>query len=157
MTKQELIRNAKQGDKLLAVIKRLVFTEKSTISELWVNGIMFCHMLEDKDRGLTQWMTEQEIAAIKVPKATAIPRGLYHCKVTFSSRFQKMMPEVLNVPGFSGVRMHAGNKAEDTDGCPLFGDYNPSKQDWVSNSTARKDEFNMLINKVGGEYDLLVC
>ena len=157
MTKQELIRNAKQGDKLLAVIKRLVFTEKSTISELWVNGIMFCHMLEDKDRGLTQWMTEQEIAAIKVPKATAIPRGLYHCKVTFSSRFQKMMPEVLNVPGFSGVRMHAGNHADNTEGCPLFGDYNPSKQDWVSNSTARKDEFNLLINKVGGEYDLLVC
>ena len=157
MTKQELIANAKKGDKLLAVIKRMVFSNKSTIAELWVNGIFFCHMLEDKDRGLTQWMTEQEIAAIKVPKATAIPRGIYHCKMTMSPRFCKMMPEILNVPGFVGARMHAGNDADDTEGCPLFGDYNPSKQDWVSNSTKRKDEFYELVNKVGGEYDLLVC
>ena len=157
MTKQELIANAKKCDKLLSVIKRMVFSNKSTIAELWVNGIFFCHMLEDKDRGLTQWMSLQEIAAIKVPKATAIPRGMYHCKMTMSPRFGKMMPEILNVPGFVGARMHAGNDADDTEGCPLFGDYNPSKQDWVSNSTKRKDEFYELVNKVGGEYDLLVC
>lgn len=157
MTKQELIANAKLGDKLLAVIKRLVFTEKSTIAEFYVNGILFCHTLEDKDRGLTQWMSLQEIAAIKVPKQTAIPRGLYHCKMTMSPRFGKMMPEILNVPGFSGARQHAGNDADDTEGCPLFGDYNPKQPDWVSNSTKRKDEFYNLVNKVGGEYDLLVC
>ena len=122
MTKQELIANAKKGDKLLSVIKRMVFSNKSTIAELWVNGIFFCHMLEDKDRGLTQWMSLQEIAAIKVPKATAIPRGMYHCKMTMSPRFGKMMPEILNVPGFVGARMHAGNDADDTEGCPLFGD-----------------------------------
>lgn len=157
MTKQELIRNAKHGDKLLAVIKRLVFTEKSTISELWVNGIMFCHMLEDRDRGLHQWMSLEEIAAIKVARKTAIPRGFYHCKMTMSPHFGKMMPEILNVPGFSGARMHAGNHADNTEGCPLFGDYNPKQPDWVSNSTKRKDEFYDLVNKVGGEYDLLVC
>ena len=157
MTKQELIANAKKGDKLLAVIKRLVFTEKSTIAELWTNGILFCHILENKDRGLHQWMSLQEISAIKVQKQTAIPRGFYHCKMTMSPRFKKIMPEILNVPGFSGARMHSGNKAEDTDGCPLFGDYNPKQPDWVSNSTVRKDEFYELVNKVGGEYDLLIC
>ena len=97
MTKQELIDKAKTGDKLLVIIKRMVFSTKSTIAELWVNGILFCHILEDVDRGLHQWMSLQEIAAIKVPKQTAIPRGLYHCKMTFSNRFQKMMPEILNV------------------------------------------------------------
>lgn len=157
MTKQELISNAKTGDKLLAIIKRLVFSEKSTISELWVNGIFFCHILEDKDRGLHQWMIEAEIAAIKVPRQTAIPRGFYHCKMTLSPRFGKMMPEVLDVKCFSGVRMHAGNDADNTEGCPLFGDYSPKKPDWVSNSTARKNEFYSLIDAVGGEYDLLVC
>lgn len=157
MTKQELIANAKLGDKLLVIIKRLVFSEKSTISELWVNGILFCNMLEDKDRGLHQWMTLKEIAAIKVAGKTAIPRGFYHCKMTMSPRFKKMMPEILNVPGYSGARMHAGNKAEDTEGCPLFGDYNAKQPDWVSNSVKRKDEFYGLVNKVGGEFDLLVC
>ena len=88
MTKQELIANAKLGDKLLVIIKRLVFSEKSTISELWANGILFCNMLEDKDRGLHQWMTLKEIAAIKVAGKTAIPRGFYHCKMTMSPRFK---------------------------------------------------------------------
>lgn len=157
MTKKELIDNAKQGDKLLAMIKRMVFSEKSTISELWVNGILFCNMLEDKDRGLHMWMTKDEIAAIKVKEETAIPRGMYHCKMTMSHRFGKMMPEILNVPGYAGVRMHAGNKAENTEGCPLFGDYNKKQPDWVSNSTVRKDEFYELVNKVGGEFDLVIC
>ena len=157
MTKQELINNAKNGDKLLVVIKRLVFSEKSTIAELWTNGILFCNTLENKDRGLHQWMSLAEIASIKVMKETAIPRGYYHCKMTMSPRFGKIMPEILNVPGFSGARMHSGNKAEDTDGCPLFGDYNPKKPDWVSNSTVRKDEFYGLVDKVGGEFDLIIC
>lgn len=157
MTKEELIANAKTGDKLLAIIKRLVFSDKSTISELWINGILFCHILEDKDRGLHQWMSETEIAAIKVAGKTAIPRGMYHCKMTMSARFGKMMPQILCVPGFAGVRMHAGNDADNTEGCPLFGDYSPKKPDWVSNSTKRKDEFYNLVNKVGGEYDLIVC
>ncbi len=157
MTKEELIASAKDGDKLLVIIKRMVFSTKSTISELWVNGILFCHMLEDFDRGLHQWMTLAEIEAIKVRKQTAIPRGMYHCKMTMSPRFGKMMPEILGVKGFSGGRMHAGNDVDDTEGCPLFGDYNPKKPDWVSNSTKRKDEFYELVNKVGGEFDLVIC
>lgn len=157
MTKEELIAKAKKGYKLLVIIKRLVFSEKSTISELWVNGILFCHILEDKDRGLHQWMSVEEILSIKVPSKTAIPRGMYHCKMTMSARFGKVMPEILNVPGYAGARMHAGNHADNTEGCPLFGDYNPKQPDWVSNSTKRKDEFYDLVNKVGGEYDLIVC
>ena len=157
MTKDELIKTAKKGDKLLAIIKRMVFSKKSTIGELWVNGVFFCHILEDLDRGLHQWMTLDEIKSIKVAGQTAIPRGMYHCKMTMSPRFGKMMPEILGVPGFVGARMHAGNKAEHTEGCPLFGDYNPKQPDWVGNSTIRKDEFYSLVNKVGGEYDLIIC
>jgi len=32
------------------------------------------------------------------------------------------MLRVMNVPGFSGVRLHAGNTEENTDGCILLGD-----------------------------------
>lgn len=157
MTKQELIASSKKGDKLLVILKRIVFTAKSTIGELWANGVFFHHTLEDFDRGLHQWMTEKEIEAIKAYGKTAIPRGMYHCKMTYSPRFGKMMVEILSVKCFSGVRMHAGNKAEDTEGCPLHGDYDKKKPDWVSNSRVRCEEFNQLVEKVGGEFDLIVC
>jgi len=157
MTKKQLLEQSKTGDKLLVIIKRMVFSTKSTISDLYVNGILFCNILEDFDRGLHQWMSIAEIESAKVYGKTAIPRGMYHCKMTMSNRFKKMMPEILGVPGFAGARMHAGNDADDTDGCTLFGDYNPKHPNWVSNSTARKNEFYALVNAVGGEFDLVIC
>ncbi|MCU1328327.1 MAG: hypothetical protein JWN34_3697 [Bryobacterales bacterium] len=57
----------------------------------------------------------------KVPGATAIPAGRYPVRMTWSKRFQRVTPEILNVPGYEGVRMHPGNDAEDTEGCPLPG------------------------------------
>lgn len=151
-----MIATLNRGDKVLAVLKRVVYGEKSTIGELYANGVKFCNTLEDVDRGLHQWMTTQEIAKIKVAGVTAIPRGYYHCRTTWSPRFGKYMIEILNVPGFSGVRMHAGNDADDTEGCPLLGDYDQSKPDWVGNSRVRCSEFNALVEHIGGEFDLLI-
>lgn len=93
-----------------------------TISRLYVNGKLFgCNTLEDTDRGLRQDMSPEEIKRVKVYGETAIPVGSYECVYTYSNRFKKMLPLLLNVKGFEGIRIHSGNSAKDTEGCILVG------------------------------------
>ena len=80
-----------------------------TIGELHRNGLFVCYTLEDKVR--------QD--GVKVPGETAIPYGRYPLSITFSNRFQRLLPAVDHVPGFVGIRMHGGNTDRDTHGCVL--------------------------------------
>lgn len=82
-----------------------------TIGKLYIDGHYLCDTLEDTVRP----------AGTKIAGKTAIPAGTYKVKKTMSPRFKKILPEILNVPGFSGVRIHSGNTAADTDGCLLLG------------------------------------
>lgn len=101
-----------------------------TIGKLFINGTFFSNTLEDKDRGLTSSMTLEEINKKKIYGQTAIPSGTYEVKLSYSNRFHSRawgkkyngkVPELLNVKGFGGVRIHPGNKAADTLGCILVG------------------------------------
>jgi len=97
------------------VVKRNIFTDVSTIGSLSVDGEFLCYTLEDRDRRL-------EAGGVKVDSLTCIPRGIYSVLKTWSNHFQKYLPELVNVPKFVGVRIHSGNKAEDTEGCILVGE-----------------------------------
>lgn len=103
------------------VLKRYKRTEVSTIGNLFVDGQPECSILEDIDRGLKSDMTLGTINSIKVHGKTAIPTGRYEIAITFSNKFKKYLPLLLNVPGFDGVRVHSGNVANDSDGCLLPG------------------------------------
>ena len=91
-------------------VKRMEFSEESTIGELWVNGVFECYTLEDKVR------------PVKIAGKTAIPPGRYEVIINFSQRFQKPLPLLLNVPNYEGVRIHSGNTAANTEGCILVGE-----------------------------------
>ena len=90
-------------------LKRAKSSKLSTMGELYIGTKFLCYTLEDVERPK------------KIYGATAIPKGSYKGIVNVSARFKRMMPLLLNVPGFEGVRIHAGNTANDTHGCILVG------------------------------------
>lgn len=103
------------------LLHRIAKQNDYTIGRLYIDGKYFCDTLEDKDRGLSNDMTLSYIKSVKVYGETAIPTGTYEVVISYSNRFKKKLPELLNVPGFSGIRIHAGNTALDTHGCVLVG------------------------------------
>lgn len=91
-------------------LKRSVFTDKSTIGELYLpDGSFHSFTLEDAIRDQ------------KVQGQTAIPSGTYEIVVGWSNRFQQPMPRLLNVPFYQGILIHSGNTASHTEGCVLVG------------------------------------
>ena len=112
-------------------IERRYFKTTYCIGRLSVEGMELCDSLEDKDRGLTQDMPTGKIYLQKVYGSTAIPTGRYEIKLTFSPKFASrewgkkyngLVPEILNVPGFVGIRIHPGTNSSSTSGCPLVGE-----------------------------------
>lgn len=91
----------------------------TTLGKLTVDGAFECFTLEDEVR-VDNPATPQNEGA-KVYGKTAIPAGRYKITITFSPKFQKEMLLVNEVPGFTGIRIHSGNDAEDTLGCILVG------------------------------------
>lgn len=104
------------------LVERKYKKDKYTIGNLSINGEYFCNTLEDKDRNLSQSMSEDQIKKIKVYGETAIPLGRYKVERTWSPKYGKKMIEIKNVPGFSGIRIHAGNSATSSTGCILVGE-----------------------------------
>lgn len=92
---------------------------KACIGELYIDDIFFCYTLEDTDR-----LSRGEP---KIFGETAIPKGTYPVIISKSTRFSQLagkdifLPEILSIIGYVGVRIHGGNKPEDTEGCILVG------------------------------------
>lgn len=142
-------------------IKRIFKGDKYTIGKLYVNGIYKCDTLEDTDRGLTEDSPLSEIQSKKVYGETAIPTGTYKIDMnTVSPKFKDRswakfcggkLPRLIDVPGYSGVLIHVGNKPADTLGCILVGDNKIKGQVINSTSTFQELYSLMLKAKVAGE------
>ncbi|MEK0431759.1 MAG: hypothetical protein RL139_1563 [Gemmatimonadota bacterium] len=116
------------------LVRRRWFTERSTISDVLIDERWFCFALEDRIRA----------PGVKVPRATCIPAGRYRLIIDRSQRFGVDMPHVLDVPGFTGIRIHAGNTDADTEGCLLLGSARSSGK--VMHSRVACDRFVSLLH-----------
>ena len=113
-------------------LKRLNLTPNYTEGELYVNDVYFCKTLEDTNRDLNkngQFDNNEK----KVYGETCIPYGKYKVILSYSPKFKRELPEILEVPDFQGIRIHRGNKISDTLGCILCGE--KVKNGYLSNST----------------------
>ena len=113
------------------------------IGDLYVDGVWFSNVIEDVDRGLDDSMTVEDILKLKVKGETAIPTGIYHVTITYSPKYKKLMPLINNVKGYSGIRIHSGNTAKDTEGCLIVG-----KNTKVGMVTDSRVTYNALFKKL---------
>lgn len=113
------------------LLKRIAKRDTYTIGKLYIDDKYFADTLEDPDRGLTNSMSREQIAKIKVYGETAIPIGTYNIDMnTVSAKFKNRswaspykgkIPRLQNVPGYEGVLIHPGTTSKDTLGCILVG------------------------------------
>jgi hypothetical protein len=119
------------------------FSDQSTIGDLYINDAFFCHVLEDKDRGLSSEMSTDEIKEKKVYGKTCIPYGRYEIIMSWSNKFKCIMPLVANVKGYDGIRIHKGNTELSSLGCILVGMI--KQKDRILKSTEAFDRLYVLL------------
>jgi len=135
---------------LKATLTRINLNAKYTLGTFKLHQgdkLLFeCYTCEDPVRGNGDPKT---VAEWKVKGDTAIPYGTYKVRKTMSPRFKRMMWELQNVPGFAGIRIHAGNTAQDTEGCILLGRHINGDYTGVAQSKAAVAEFEAILANMG--------
>jgi len=91
-------------------LNRIFHNEKYTVGKLFVNGVYFCDTIEDVERD------------VKIQNETAIAKGKYQVIVNQSNRFKRLLPLLLNVKNFEGIRIHNGTDQNSSSGCIIVGE-----------------------------------
>ena len=139
------------------IVERKYKKQSYTIGNLYVNGKFFSNTLEDVDRSLDSSMSVAKIRELKKPSITAIPRGTYEItldiispKYSTNSFYKQVcngkVPRLLNVKGFEGILIHAGNTDKDSAGCLLVG-LNKVKGQVINSRETFKELYKLLKDK----------
>lgn len=131
------------------LLKRKFKGETYTIGDLYVDGVFFCNVIEDKVRNLpvTCPNTSKGLSCTckeKTYAETAIPGGTYKVTMEYSPRFKRVLPYLHNVPHFIGILIHSGNDEKDSAGCLIVG-FNTVKGK-VLQSRVTSDKLNTILS-----------
>ena len=125
-------------------LKRIALRKTYTIGKLYIDDVYFCDTIEDTVRDINK-NGKFDNREKKIHSKTAIPYGIYEIKWTYSPRFKKYTPQLMNVPSFEGIRIHAGNTSADTEGCVILGENKQVGK--VLNSRATINKFYPIIKE----------
>lgn len=89
------------------LLDRQKYQSESTVGDLYVNGVYECVVMEPGTKEIGH---------------PAIPEGVYDILLSWSPKFDRVLPLIINVPGRDGIRIHPGNKPEETLGCLMPGE-----------------------------------
>ena len=131
------------------LIKRTAKLNEYTIGNLYIDDQYLCNTLEDTDRGLKDNQSLLYIKAKKIFSKTAIPTGTYKVELTYSPRFKRILPLIVGVKGFDGIRIHQGNFPKDTEGCILVG-----KNTFKGGISESKETLEKLLKKLDGQKEI---
>lgn len=103
-------------------VKRYIYNtdKRNIIGDMFIDGKFVCHTLEDELRA----------DGVKVKSDTCISAGKYKVVVDMSNRFKRLMPRLIDVPMFEGIRIHGGNDESNTEGCILVAFNSDKKRIW---------------------------
>ncbi|MCA6072507.1 MAG: DUF5675 family protein [Endomicrobium sp.] len=105
-------------------LKRVAFKNNYTIGRLKFNGYDEHNNVVEDNKSLHDTLEPSKISRM------LIPTGKYKVIVDHINMFNRDLPLLLNVAGFTSVRIYRGNTAKDTQGCILCG--KNDKIGWVS-------------------------
>lgn len=139
-------------------VKRIFLGEEYTIGKLsYYNGskwVYFCDTLEDKVRDLNR-NGKFDNGEVKIYGKTAIPYGKYKMVVTWSPKFQRDLPLLLNVNHFEYIRIHSGNTIDDSNGCLLVG-FNKEKGKVLDSKKTLENLMQLLKDSGDKEHEIEV-
>lgn len=135
------------------LLERKYIKPEYCIGRLYINGEFFCNTLEDTIRDINKNGTF-DCGEFKISGHTAIPYGTYEIQVTYSPKFKRELPLLLDVPSFTGIRIHRGNTNKDSSGCILVGEN--TKKGMVLNSTKYEEELTKLLKNTQSKKEKII-
>lgn len=94
-------------------VHRFDYAKNHTKSIIFIDGQFICFGMEPENKVNNQIPGQRDL----------IPEGKYQLVLSMSPKFKKLLPEVIDVPFNTGIRIHAGNHPSETSGCLLVGAY----------------------------------
>ena len=103
-------------------LHRFALKPTYTVGKLYIDGQYFCDVIEDVVRDLNKDGDLDDPGEGKVYAETAIPYGRYEVVVNLSPKFKRVLPLLLNVKHFTGIRIHEGSSEKSSAGCLILGE-----------------------------------